>query len=88
MVASETPNPNARKFTASVPVVALGAVSVHTAADAARHPISAALFAIEGVTGVFAVKDFVTVTATPGADWDALGAQVARTIADVLESAR
>lgn len=57
---SPTPNPNAMKFTldATVP------------ADLEASDFGKALLAIPGVTSVFGVADFVTVTRQPEVDWD------------------
>lgn len=69
---SDTPNPNARKFTCSVTVVEKGSMSFQSADEGAGHPIGKAIWAVPGVKGVFGVKDFVTVTKAEGADWGAL----------------
>ena len=42
----------------------------------------ATVLAIDGVASVFMTADFVTVTATPGVDWDALAPEVV----DILEA--
>ncbi len=42
----------------------------------------ATVLALEGVASVFMTADFVTVTATPGVEWDVL----APAVADVLEA--
>jgi hypothetical protein len=55
-----------------------------SAEEAARHPLGAALWAIDGVAGVFAVRDFVTVTRTPEASWESLSPRVAAAIVEVL----
>lgn len=68
----ETPNPNARKFTVSITVVEKGSMSFQNAEEAAGHPLGRAIFAVPGVRGVFAVKDFVTVTRDETADWGVL----------------
>ena len=63
---SPTPNPNAMKFTfdTSVP------------ADLEHSAFGQALLAVPGVTSIFGVADFVTVTREAGADWDAIVAAV------------
>jgi hypothetical protein len=66
---SETPNPNARKYTCSVTVIEKGSASFNTAEEAASHPIGKHIWPLGGVKGIFAVKDFVTVTKTAEADW-------------------
>lgn len=68
-----TPNPNAGKFTVDRKVVeGTASKSFYGAAQAAEDPVASALFAIDGVASVFMVDDFVTVTKTPDADWNAL----------------
>jgi hypothetical protein len=69
---SDTPNPNARKFTCSVTVIEKGSLSFNAADEAASHPIGRHVWAVGGVKGIFAVKDFVTVTKAPEADWGQL----------------
>ncbi len=42
------------------------------AAAAEGNEFATAVFRIPGVAAVFGVNDFVTVTRTPGADWDTI----------------
>ena len=64
---SNTPNPNAMKFTLDTK---LPAAMNFASADAARgNAFAEAVFATDGVVQVFGVNDFVTVTRRPGADW-------------------
>ena len=65
-----TPNPNALRF--SLDTTLGGTISAASAADAAGDPFLEALLAIDGVASVFGTADFVTVTRTAGADWDAI----------------
>ncbi len=81
---SETPNPNARKFTASCRVVERGTIAANSRADAERHPLAAAIWALDGVEGVFAVADFVTVTKSADAAWDTLAPAVEAALAQAL----
>lgn len=67
---SPTPNPNAMRF--SLDVTLPGTVSASSAADAGDDAFLAALLAIDGVASVFGTADFVTVTRTPGTDWEEL----------------
>jgi hypothetical protein len=46
------------------------------AADAAAIPFAADVFAAGGVSSVFGVNDFVTVTRQPGAEWEPIVAAV------------
>jgi hypothetical protein len=76
-----TPNPNAGKFTLDRTLVPGDASrSYYSPADAAADPLATALFALDGVTNLFMVADFVTVTKRPDADWSALAPEVIRTI--------
>ena len=80
VTASSTPNPNARKFTLDQPVGEM--VNVTDPTLAGDHPLTAALFALDGVVGVFATADFVTVSKTPDADWEALEPAAAAVVAE------
>lgn len=71
----ETPNPNARKYVVGQKVVEKGSLSLSNEADAKGHALGG-LFAVKGVASVFAVNDFVTVTRSSDADWNALDAAV------------
>ena len=68
--ASDTPNPNAKKFTLDTRLSS--GMNLRSAEDAAGNPFATAVFAIDGVVQVFGVAngDFVTVNRRPGADWD------------------
>lgn len=82
---SPTPNPNAGKFTVSRKVVEGSASrSFYNAEDAADHPLAAALFELEGVTSIFMVDDFVTVTKSADASWDRLVPEVQAVIERTL----
>jgi hypothetical protein len=70
---SPTPNPDALKFTLDV---ALGAMINVADASAADTPFAQAVFAAPGVSNLFGVNDFVTVTRQPGADWEPIIAAV------------
>lgn len=71
---SNTPNPNALKFTVGVDV---GGPATFVAGTAADDPMAAALLAIDGVTSVFMTADFVTVSKRPDASWDVIAAPAA-----------
>lgn len=79
---SPTPNPNALRF--SLDVTLPGTVSASSVAEAGDDPFLAAVLAIDGVASVFGTADFVTVTRKPGADWDAIVADVQAAAADHL----
>lgn len=82
--AEPTPNPDAMKFSASVPIAPRAALSFDSAEAAAAHPLGRAVFAVPGVRSLFAVNDFVTVTRLPGADWGELVPRLERAIAEAL----
>ena len=63
-----TPNPNAAKFVLDGSV-SEGTISFRHAEQARDHPLAAKLFAIEGVSGLMLLGDFITVTKLPNADW-------------------
>jgi hypothetical protein len=67
-----TPNPRAMKFIVGA---AVGGTATATDADGADERI-APLFGIEGVTSVFMTADFVTVSRTEDASWDAIVPEV------------
>ncbi|MEA2704072.1 MAG: Scaffold protein Nfu/NifU terminal [Actinomycetota bacterium] len=71
---SETPNPNATKYTLDVTLPAT--INFSNAEAAAGNPFAAEVFTCDGVASIFGVKDFVTVTRKAGADWDPIHAAV------------
>lgn len=73
-----TPNPAAMKF--SVGTAVGGPATISDPAKAEGWV--ATVLAMDGVASVFMTADFVTVTATPDADWDALAPEVV----DILEA--
>lgn len=79
-----TPNPNAVKFVVDRQVVESGSRSYFDAAEAAGDPVGEALMEIEGVASVFMVKDFITVTKSPEADWTELIPRVEEAIRATL----
>lgn len=64
-----TPNPATLKFLPGREVLSRGTADFPSADKAARSPLAQALFAVEGVTGVFLGYDFVTVTKSDDRDW-------------------
>ncbi len=66
---SETPNPNAMKFTVGVPV---GGPTSFSAANAADAPLAEAVIAVPGVTAMFLTSDFVTVTKDAAGTWSTI----------------
>lgn len=75
---SNTPNPNALKFSVGVDV---GGPVTHAAGTSPEDPMAAELLGIEGVTSMFGTADFITLTKTPDASWDSIAALAT----DILE---
>lgn len=69
VVAEQTPNPKARKFTVGQSV---GGPATFTPANAEDDPTAAELLGIEGVASVFMTADFVTITRTDDVGWDSI----------------
>jgi len=65
-----SPNPNALKLDLDVPLPAMVNFSSVADAEAAGQPFAAAVLAVDGVVSLFGTASFVTVTRTPGTDWD------------------
>ena len=63
-----TPNPDAMRF--QLDVTLPETINFTSAATAAGHAFAAAVFAAPGVSTLFGINDFVTVTRQPGAEWD------------------
>ncbi|MBL8590062.1 MAG: NifU family protein [Methylobacteriaceae bacterium] len=66
-----TPNPATLKFLPGRAVMAEGTLDIRDPAGAAASPLARALFAIDGVDGVFFGADFVTVSKASG-EWQHL----------------
>lgn len=66
---SNTPNPNALKFTVGADV---GGPATYVAGRETDDPTAGRLLAIEGVTSVFMSSDFVTLSKMPDADWEVI----------------
>jgi Scaffold protein Nfu/NifU N terminal len=67
-----TPNPNAMRFALSEKAIGSKSRSFASAEAARGVGWAERLFALPGVTSVFAVNDFVTVSKAPQAKWDAI----------------
>ena len=79
-----TPNPNARKFILKEPLTYGVAKSFENAAEAADDELASRLFAIDHVTSVFYVDNWVTVTQDGQADWQELMREVAGPIREAV----
>lgn len=71
-----TPNPNAIKFTLDRPSVEGRGKTFRAGSEPDDFPLGARIFALDGVTNVFATADFVSVTKEDDVSWDELGPQV------------
>ena len=67
-----TPNPNAIKFTLDRPATEGRGLTFREGSDVEAFPLGARLFALDGVTNVFATSNFVSVTKEDGVDWGEL----------------
>ena len=77
-----TPNPATRKFLPGQAVMEAGTRDFADSESAQASPLAAALFASGMVEGVFFGRDFVSVTASPGASWTDLEPVVVETLLD------
>jgi hypothetical protein len=66
---SNTPNPNALKFTVDA---TFETPTAFAAAQPTDDPVAAPLLEIPGVISVFMSADFVTLSKSPEADWDGI----------------
>jgi NFU1 iron-sulfur cluster scaffold homolog, mitochondrial len=77
-----TPNPATLKFLPGRYVMGDGTADFASSATAERSPLAGTLFALPGVARVFLGGDFITVTKTDDASWQALKPQV---LAGIME---
>ena len=77
-----TPNPNAAKFVLDRPV-AEQPTSFFDAGAAGDHPIASKLFAIEGVSSLLLLGDFITVNKRPDARWPQISKRVRQVLSEV-----
>jgi len=86
-----TPNPRSLKFLPGKPVLPAGSDTLDFQSFKAaqqQSPLAAALFAIDGVTGVFLGSDFVTVSTKEGTDWLVTKPSVFAAISDFYASGK
>jgi hypothetical protein len=76
VIPEPTPNPNAVKFTLDRPAVEGRSQTFRAGSDPSQSPLGARLFALDGVTNVFMVSNFVSITKEDDADWNELVPQV------------
>ena len=79
---SDTPNPDATKYTLDVTFDEM--VTFSDADAAASYPFAAAVFEAPGVASLFATANFCTVTRAAGADWAPITAAVQAAAAEYL----
>ena len=85
VTASPTPNPNAMKFTLDRRVTE-GKSQTFSSAEAAQgNSLAERVFAIGGVTAVFLLNDFVTVSKAAEASWDSLAPAITEALASHFE---
>jgi len=68
----QTPNPATLKFLPGRDVMTDGVADFTEAETSESSPLAKRVFAVDGVSGVFLGRDFVTVTKAEGQDWYAL----------------
>lgn len=78
----QTPNPASLKFLPGCEVMTKGTAEFTDAAKTGPSPLASRLFKIDGVSGVFLGRDFITVTKAPGVEWEAIKAKVLSNIMD------
>ncbi|MEC7641447.1 MAG: NifU N-terminal domain-containing protein [Nitrospinota bacterium] len=77
---STTPNENAMKYTLNCNSIESGHKTYANAAAAENSPVAKALFTIDGVSQVFLMADFISVTKKPEAAWSNLEASILEAI--------
>ena len=77
-----SPNPNALRF--QLDTTLSETLSVNGADEAEDNEFAAKVFAAGGVVSIFGVNDFVTVTRSPGAEWDPIVTAVQEAAAEHL----
>ena len=82
IIVDGTPNPNAVKLTLNRTVATQG--KTYRDAAAADTAWAKALLGIPGVVQVFAVNNFISVTKTPAAEWDAIIPQAEQALKQVF----
>jgi len=82
----DTPNPEARKFeTNRMLVDGRRTRSIHSAFDARGDRLGEALFAIDGVVGLYAKGAAITVLKREGDSWDTLSGPIESALAGLVD---
>jgi Fe-S cluster biogenesis protein NfuA len=84
----ETPNPATMKFLPGREILSQGTLEITDVTGAESSPLAEALFAVDGVCGVFLAHEFITVTKTSDKDWLLLKPAILTTIMDHFTSGR
>ena len=77
---STTPNENAMKYTLNCNSIESGHKTYANAEAAEDSPVAKALFAIDGVSQVFLMADFISVTKKPEVNWSNLKVSILEVI--------
>ncbi|MFF2907513.1 NifU N-terminal domain-containing protein [Paenibacillus sp. NPDC057934] len=80
-----TPNPNSVKINTNQTIFEGPSSTSLKRGDATEHPLAQALLAIEGIDNIFGIRDFVTVSKLPDAEWDQILPQVEQAFTTVYE---
>jgi len=83
-----TPNPNAMKLTADRVLWEGRPLTVEERLQAFAFPLAGALLDIPGVRRLFFLRDFVTITRLPDADWGPIIDAAQRVLEQHLDSMR
>ncbi|WP_209427822.1 NifU family protein [Pararhodobacter sp. SW119] len=83
-----TPNPATLKFLPGQTVLGQGTADFTAAEAASKSPLAQAIFATEGVSGVFLGADFVTVTKAEDVDWAHIKPAILGAIMEHYQSGR
>ncbi|HEV2746898.1 MAG TPA: NifU family protein [Allosphingosinicella sp.] len=81
-----TPNPATLKFLPGHTVMPSGTRDFASPEEAEASPLAEAIFSTGDVVGVFFGRDFISVTAAPGADWKYLKPEVLSVLLDHFAS--
>ena len=81
-----TPNPATLKFLPGEIVLENGTADFPAADTATKSPLARHIFGVEGVTGVFLGRDFVTVTKADNQPWDHLKPSILGAIMEHFQS--
>ena len=79
-----TPNPNALKFTVNRELWSGRPLTVSSRLEAFTMPLAGRLLDVPGVKRLFFLRDFVTVTREPDAEWEAIAPAVEQVLREEL----